>query len=424
MSPGNINRYNIKNILIPPAMLFRQLSSVLLFRSVLGWSGFPKWLARHSLRSIPVSAGAVGMGCIGFPNHPVWEVTNRCNLNCIHCHVEGGSQMDDELDTDRAKDLIDQLAAVDEFRMLVYTGGEPFMREDLFELMEHSMKAGFVNVVASNGTMIDDEVARDLKKTGVAAVAVSLDSNNCLVHNNIRNNPHAYESAMSGIRSLKKEGILLQINTTAMDINFDEMGSLIELVEELGSAIMLMYQLVPVGRGFEISGSALDMDYNKKLLAFLSEEQKNRSVLIEPVAGPQYWAYLMERKGINSERWLNKVNGYFQGCTAGRGLVYIKANGDVWPCPFVEVKAGSIWHSSFSHIWENSEVFITLRDRENNLKGACGSCRYNSICGGCRGRAMAYSGDYMGEDPSCFLTKAHKEKQPLVRKGAEVGSVV
>jgi radical SAM protein with 4Fe4S-binding SPASM domain len=405
MPLGNINKYNFKNIFFPPRILVQQLSSIVLFRSVLDWKGFGKWLARHSFKSIPVSAGAVGMGCIGFPNHPVWEVTNRCNLNCIHCHTEGGHKLDDELETGHAKDLIDQLAEIDEFRMLVYTGGEPFMREDLFELLEHSKKRGFVNIIASNGTMIDDEVAGDLKKAGVAGIAVSLDSNNCLIHNDIRNNPNAYEMAMAGIKSLKKAGILLQVNTTAMDINFAELGSLIGLVEELGSGIMLMYQLVPVGRGTDISRSALDMNYNKKLLTFLSDEQKNKSVLIEPVAGPQYWAYLMEKSGKNSDRWLKKANNAFYGCTAGRGLVYIKANGEVWPCPFVELSAGNISDSSFKDIWENSQIFKTLRERENKLKGECGSCRYNSICGGCRGRAMAYSGDYMDEDPSCFLQK-------------------
>ena len=190
-----------------------------------------------------------------------------------------------------------------------------------------------------------------------------------------------------------------------MDINFEELDSLIDLVEELGSGIMLMYQLVPVGRGTVISQSALDMDYNKKLLTFLSEEQKNKSVLIEPVAGPQYWAHLMEKNGKNSDRWLKKANNAFYGCTAGRGLVYVKANGELWPCPFVELSAGNISDSSLMEIWEESIVFKTLRNRENKLKGECGSCKYNTICGGCRGRAMAYSGDYMGEDPSCFLQK-------------------
>ena len=416
MPLGNINRQNFKSIFFPPRILMQQLNSVLLFRSVLGWKGFGKWLARHSFKSIPVSAGAIGMGCIGFPNHPVWEVTNRCNLNCIHCHTEGGHKLDDELDTERAKDLIDQLAEIESFRMLVYTGGEPFMREDLFELLDHSRKAGFVNVIASNGTMIDDEVARDLKSVGVAGIAVSLDSNNCLIHNNIRNSPNAFEKAMAGIKSLKKAGILLQVNTTAMDINFKDLDNLIDLVEELGSGIMLMYQLVPVGRGTEISRSALDMDYNKRLLTFLSEAQKNKSVLIEPVAGPQYWAHLMEKSGRNSDRWLKKANNAFYGCTAGRGLVYVKANGEIWPCPFVELSAGNITDSSFKDIWENGEIFKTLRDRENRLKGECGSCRYNSICGGCRGRALAYSGDYMDEDPSCFLQKV-KPVEPARIKG-------
>ncbi|MES0341705.1 MAG: radical SAM protein [Candidatus Humimicrobiaceae bacterium] len=404
MALGNVNRDNFKNIFLPPSLLFKQLESVLFFRSTIRWRGFGKWLTRKSLRSIPVSAGAVGMGCIGFPNHPVWEVTNRCNLNCIHCHTEGGHKLDDELDTSSAKRLIDELAEIKEFRMLVYTGGEPFMREDLFELLEHSKKAGFVNVIASNGMMIDDEIAKDLKRNGVAGVAVSLDSDNCLVHNNIRNNPKAFEKALRGIEAIKKAGILLQINTTAMDINFEDLGDLIDYVDKLGSGIMLMYQLVPVGRGIEIAKSALDMDYNEKLLTFLAEKQKKSSVLIEPVAGPQYWAYLLERAGRTSRFWIKMAERSFYGCAAGNGLVYIKANGDVWPCPFIEVNAGNIRNSSFRKIWEDSEVFNNLRNRSEKLNGkVCSDCKYNIICGGCRGRAMAYNSDYMGDDPSCFI---------------------
>lgn len=380
------------------------------FARLTHWRGFWRWLPKHAFPSLPVSAGAIGMGCIGYPAHPAWEVTNACNLKCIHCHASSGRPNDDEMDTDEAKRFIDQLAKVDEFRMLVYTGGEPLVRADIFELMEHSRKAGFVNVLASNATLITEEVARKLRSVGCAGVAVSLDSCKKEVHNQIRGNPDAFDRALEGMRNVRKAGMLLQVNTTAMDYNFSQLRELIDLADGLGSSIMLMYQLVPVGRGTQIAAATLDTAMNERLLKYLSEQQRHISTIVEPVAGPQYWPYLMEREGRNGARWMRAASRVFHGCSAGRGFVYIKPNGDIWPCPFVEVSAGNVRETDFATIWREAEVFKVLRDRSNALQGKCGACRYRGICGGCRGRAMAVTGDLMAEDPSCFIDRERVER--------------
>jgi len=370
-----------------------------------GWKSFNKWFLRHSIKSLPVAAGAVGMGCIGFPAHPAWEVTGACNLRCIHCHAQSGRPAEDELTTEEAKRFIDELAEVDEFRMLVYTGGEPLVRPDIFDLLEHSKKAGFANVIATNGTLITYDLAKRLKKAGVVGAAISLDSSERSVHNRIRSNEKAFELAMRGIEAIRKAGILLQINTTAMEYNFDTLDELVGLADMYGSGIMLMYQLVPVGRGEKINDATLDLRDNERLIRFLYKKQRNISTIIEPVAGPQYWPHLMESTKKNEGIWMDIARQCFYGCAAGRGFVYIKANGDVWPCPFVEISAGNVREMPFKNIWEKAEIFKNLRDRENTLKGTCGDCRYRGICGGCRGRAYALTGDYLAEDPSCFINK-------------------
>jgi radical SAM protein with 4Fe4S-binding SPASM domain len=343
------------------------------------------------------------MGCIGFPAHPAWEVTGACNLKCIHCHAVSGKPAPDELDTKEAKRFIDDLARIDEFRMLVYTGGEPLVRPDIFDLFEHSKRAGFTNVIATNGTLITNDVARRMKKAGVVGAAISLDSSVAEIHNKIRSNPNAFELAMRGIEAIRKAGILLQINVTAMEYNFDTLSELIELADRFGSGIMLMYQLVPVGRGMGIEEATLDIHENEKLLKFIRTKQTDISTIIEPVAGPQYWPHLMEISGKKGGLWMKLAEKVFHGCAAGRGFVYIKANGDVWPCPFMEINTGNVREKPFEAIWRESDVFINLRNRENTLKGKCGKCSYKKICGGCRGRAMAYGGDYLSEDPSCFI---------------------
>jgi radical SAM protein with 4Fe4S-binding SPASM domain len=390
-------------------MVIRQFASIAYFANLVGWKKFGNWFFRHSFKSLPVAAGAFGMGCIGFPNHPVYEITNRCNLKCIHCHTNGGDSKnldyENELTTREAKRLIDDLARVDAFRMLVYSGGEPLVRKDIFDLLEYSKKVGFANVIATNATLIDGKIAKDLKKAGVVGIAVSLDSTIREVHNRIRQNEKAFELAMEGIEAIKRTGIFLQINTTTMEYNFENLKAIIKLADSLGAGIMLMYQLVPVGRGCAIKDATLNLDTNEKLIRYLSVEQKDKSVIVETVAGPQYWPYLLEKNSRNNSFYMKLAKKVFHGCSAGRGFVYIKSNGEIWPCPFVEISAGNIRQKSFNEIWYKSEIFNNLRNREKLLKGKCGECKYNEICGGCRGRALALTGDYMDEDKLCFIGK-------------------
>lgn len=387
----------------PPSLLCRQLGSALFMAYLNDWEKLPQWILRHSLRSIPVSNGALGMGCIGYPGHPVWEVTSACNLRCIHCHATSGKPDPAELTTDEGKRLIDQIAETAEFRTLVYTGGEPLVRPDIFELLRHSQRAGLVNIIATNGTLIDEEMAWKLKDHGVACNAISLDAARPEIHNFIRNHPRAHDLTLRAMEATRKAGILLQVNTTAMEYNVPYLDALIDFVEGQGAGIMLMYQLVAVGRGEKIKNATLKKSANHNLSELISRKQKRVKTIIEPVAGPQYWPYLLEKKGMN-RGWALKLAGkVFHGCAAGRGFAYVKANGDVWPCPFVETSGGNVRERPFPEIYGTSRVFTDLRRREETLKGLCGACDYRTVCGGCRGRALAYSGDYLAEDPRCFL---------------------
>jgi len=392
-----------KPFFYPPSLLLRQLGSVLLMTYLNGWKKFPLWLYRHAFSSIPVSNGATGMGCIGYPGHPVWEVTSACNLTCIHCHAVSGKPGPNELTTDEGKKLIDQIAEVSAFRTLVYTGGEPLVRPDIFELLRHSQDVGFANIIATNGTLIDEEMAWKLKDHGVVCNAISLDSPNPERHNFIRNSVEGFDLVQRAIEATQKAGILLQINTTAMEYNMPDLEDLIDFVDKIDGGIMLMYQLVAVGRGERIKNATLKKTANRQLSELISRKQKNCKTIVEPVAGPQYWPYLLEKNHCTNGLWRRAAEQVFHGCAAGRGFAYIKANGDVWPCPFVEISGGNVRTQSFKSIYETSGVFRNLRDRENTLKGLCGDCQYRKICGGCRGRALAYSGDYLAEDPRCFI---------------------
>jgi len=396
-------RHGLNRFLWPPSMVIRQLASIVFFSNLVGWKKFGGWLKKHSIKSLPVAAGAIGMGCIGFPNHPVYEITERCNLRCVHCHTNGGGDGRDELSTREAKDLIDGIAEIPEFRMIVFSGGEPLIREDFFDLLHYSKSKGLYNIIASNGTLIDDNIAKELKKAGVTGVAISLDSTEPKIHNKIRRNSKAFELAMRGIEAVKKAGMLLQLNATVMKYNFEDLRNLVQFADDLKSSILLMYQLVPVGRGCAIKDATLDFDKNKLLVKYISQLQKEVSMIIETVAGPYHWPYLMEKANKNNKLYIKLAEKIFHGCTAGRGLVYIKPNGDVWPCPFMDLKAGNVREKPLQIIWRTSKIFKDLRKRHDLLKGKCSDCEYNVLCGGCRDRALVSSGDYMGGDEYCFL---------------------
>lgn len=383
--------------------MFRQLGSVLLMGCLNGWRGFPGWLIKYGFKSLPVANGATGMGCIGYPGHPVWEVTGACNLRCIHCHAVSGQKEADELSTDEGKRLIDMIAREEEFRTLVFTGGEPLVRKDIFELLAHAKAAGLKNIIATNGILIDEEMAFRLREHGVVCHAISLDAVDPALHDRIRNRPGAFDLAMRAIEATRKAGILLQINTTAMECNLSELPKIIHFANDVGAGIMLMYQLVAVGRGEKIEKATLKKTANRRLCEIIRTEQKTARTIVEPVAGPQYWPYMIEQAGVKNGLILKMAGKVFHGCAAGRGFVYVKANGDVWPCPFVEVGGGNVRNQSFHEIYHHSPVFRDLRRREETLKGLCGECKYRVICGGCRGRAHAYTGDYLAEDPRCFI---------------------
>ena len=387
----------------PPSLILRQLGSALYVGALAHWKELPRWILTYGFKCIRGAAGSRGQGCIGFPAHPVWEMTTACNLHCIHCHTSGGKRGADELTTREAKRMLDQLAQVPEFRMVAFTGGEPLVREDLFEVLAYSRALGFSNTLATNAMLIDDAVARHLRRCGVAICAVSLDGFDAATHDYVRNQPGAFEDALRGIRSLQRAGIPLHINITAMEYNLDQLEPLMALVDELETAIVIMYQLVPVGRGRAIGDASLDLGANERLIRFMAQAQSVTRAIMEPVAGPQYWPFLLQRAGIRGGPLLRLAETVFHGCSAGRGFVYIKPNGEVWPCPFIEVSCGNVRQTPFATIWATSSVFEDLRGREERLQGRCGECEYRRLCGGCRGRSWATTGNYLAEDPSCFI---------------------
>lgn len=389
----------------PPTLIVKQAAALMTFRYTTKWSGLGRWLSSIS-KLLEISAGAVGIGCFGYPIHPVYEVTSGCNLRCLHCHARGGERLRDELGTIGAKRVIENAASVREFRTLVFTGGEPLVRRDIYELIKYASDIGFYTVLASNATLITCELAKKLKESGVSGVAASIDFIEPYRHDEYRGVSGAFDAALKGILNARREGLYIQINITVSKRNFTQLRELIRLADKIGAQVALLYQLIPTGRGENLFNEALSAESFYKLIKELYCLQAETDCLTVPVGLPEYFVYLTKSANINTKIAAN----LFKGCIAGRGMFYIKPNGDVWPCPFLPISAGNLLDSDGKEIWR-SPLFNTFKNR-CNLKGSCKTCLYRDVCGGCRARAYAYTKDPLASDPCCPF---YRIEQPISR---------
>ena len=393
----------VKPFYQPPSLLFQQLRSALLIRRLTGWTKLP-WWTTQSAKIFRIAAGCQGVGCFGYRVHPVWEVTAMCNLKCDHCHARGGeSDGLDELTTEEGKtNVIDALAGVSDFRSLIFSGGEPLVREDIFELMAHAKSRGFYPILATNATLITSDVARRLKRAGTLGVAVSVDSTRDEVHDAFRRQSGALRMAKDGIAHAAAEGMYVQVNITASKINKDELPEILAYADELRAHVVLLYQFIPSGRGEDSSGLELSTEEFREEILSVGRIQKDLHPVVAPVGLPEYWA-LHNVKNNEGGR-----TGVLRGCICGNGMFYIKPNGDVWPCAFVPVSGGNLKTMSPADIWNRADLFTSLRNRDN-LKGKCHDCSQREMCGGCRARAFARTGDLFAEDDRCPLSDGERK---------------
>jgi len=335
-----------------------------------------------------------------------WNTTLNCNLRCAHCYINAHRRSAEELDTTEGKRLIDQIAEVSK-PILVLSGGEPLLREDIFELAHYATKKGLTVGLGTNGTLITIDIAKKLKEAGVKTVAVSLDSVIPEKHDRFRGINGAWEKAIKGIKACRDVGLEIRINTTVTRENYDEIDKIVRLAEKVGAKHFHLFSLVPTGRAKSVDAPS-PTEYERMIRDVLVKGRTEFRLRIRPVCFPQF-TRIAKQEGIRLE--------VERGCIAGLWYCRINPTGDVTPCPYLPIKVGNIREKSFKEIWFNSEVFKTLRDFKN-LKGRCGVCDFQNVCGGCRARAYGLThdvtyvcgtldvpdkltGDYLAEDPWC-----------------------
>lgn len=345
-----------------------------------------------------------------------WESTIRCNLTCAHCRrIESDEQAHRDLTTAQAKDLIEQSAELGQDQpmmpVLVFSGGEPLCREDLFELVRQARSLGITAALATNGTLIDATVAGQIRESGIARVSVSLDGATAKVHNKLRKLEGSFEKAIEGIGRLREQNVPFQVNITLTKHNAGQLEDVYDLAKSLGAAAVHIFMLVPVGCGRSLAETDMlsPEQYEQKLLDICKLDDRGE-LQMKVTCGPHY-ERVIRQQGLYKSRMETGNGGSTvpggrghrgasKGCLAGLGVLFVGHQGDVFPCGYLPVKCGNVLEEKLSDIWYGSKDLARMRD-SSRLEGKCGICGYKEVCGGCRARAYALTGNYMAEEPFC-----------------------
>lgn len=338
------------------------------------------------------------------PRVVFFELTEGCNLKCIHCRATAQPQRSkDELSTKEVFEVIDQIATFDH-PILILTGGEPLYRPDFFEIAKYASSKPITVAMASNGTLITKEVAKKIKESGIHRVAISFDGPNSSIHDQFRGLPGSFEMALNGARNVKEQGIEVQFNTTITRHNVNEIEAMIELGKREKINALHLFMLVPVGCGAQITDTnMLSSDEYEEVLTWFYNRSKEVDFEIRATCAPHYYRIMRQIAKDRKERIVARTHGMAamtKGCLAGTGVLFVSHKGKIQPCGYLPVEAGDVMKQSLTDIWNDSPVFNRLRD-QSALEGKCGYCEYTNVCGGCRARAYYGTEDYMASEPYC-----------------------
>ena len=345
----------------------------------------------------------------------VWNVTKACNLNCIHCYSQSNTDTaPDELSTEQGRELLDDLSRF-EVPVVLFSGGEPFLRKDLFELASYAREKGMRVVISTNGTMIDAEAAKELKKIDISYVGVSFDGT-LDTNDKFRQTKGAYNRALKGIRFCQDAGLKVGLRFTITKHNNDDIPAIFDLIKEENIPRVCFYHLVYAGRGSELKEEDLSHDQTRKTVdliinrtaEFHKAEKKIEVLTVDNHAdGPYLYLRMQKEKdpGAGEVLKLLEMNG---GNSSGVGIGCISWNGEVHADQFWRhYSFGNVKDKKFSKIWTDlsDPIMKVLKDRKPSIKGRCSKCKWLNICNAnFRVRAEAVTGDIWESDPACYLS--------------------
>ncbi|WP_096270246.1 TIGR04053 family radical SAM/SPASM domain-containing protein [Paucisalibacillus globulus] len=358
----------------------------------------------------------------------IWELTRACQLHCLHCRAEAQHHRHPlELTFEEGKKLIDDIYEMDN-PMLVFTGGDPLERPDVFDIAEYAIKKGVrVSMTPSATPNVTKEAMQQAKDIGLARWAFSIDGHCAEVHDHFRGTSGSFDLTMNAISYLHELDMPLQINTVISRYNYDYLDEMAEMVENLNCVLWSVFFLVPTGRGKE--SDMITPAEHEKVFRWLYQLSKRVPFDIKTTAGQHYRRVVIqqkmrEQKGMSGAEHIFYEDAINQGKTGqidglgrapkgvndGNGFVFISHTGDVFPSGLLPIKAGNVRVTPLSKIYRESEIFQNLRNPDK-YKGKCGVCEFRHVCGGSRSRAYNITGDYMESEPYCvYIPKAMRQK--------------
>jgi radical SAM protein with 4Fe4S-binding SPASM domain len=377
-----------------------------------------------------------------------WNLTYRCNLACEHCYLDaGGAPLPpqrakdarrgprlvgtenfadrSELGTEECFRVIDEIAAFAPECVTILTGGEPLLRRDILEIVQRAAERGLWVVVGTNGVRITENVARRLAEAGARGLSLSLDALDPDRHDRFRGVRGAWRNTVEGAEILNRTGLPFIVQTTAGAHNLGELDAIADFAHDrLAAKVWNLYFLVPTGRGQFVS-DITPAQYDEVLASLYRIQKKyDRRMLVNAKCAPHYIKTVLENASDTDPipAQVRTYSGGAGGCPAGTHYMGIRPNGDVTPCPYLPVFAGTLRTSSLADLWTSSGLFTDIR-RRTSLGGRCGACEMNGHCGGCRARAYGMTGDPMAEDPLCTHIPGTFAGSPLLTlSGAAVSS--
>jgi AdoMet-dependent heme synthase len=329
----------------------------------------------------------------------IWEVTQACHLSCDHCRADAQpDRHPDELTTDEGKRLLEDAAAFGEGQLVVLSGGDPLVRDDVAELVAYGDELGLRMTMTPSGTRsLSTERIEALADAGLERIAVSLDGASAGSHDAFRGETGSFAETIRAVEDARDAGIPVQVNTTVCRETVGELPAIRSLVSELGPVLWSVFFLVPIGRGRVLEPiDPAEADAVMRWLAAVAEEEPFG---LKTTEAPHYRRVVAQRSADDASD-ADGGKGGRTGVIAGDGFAFVSHTGEVYPSGFLPQSVGSVREQPVHELYRETPLFRELRNRDA-LEGKCGACPYRTICGGSRSRAYAHTGDPLASDPLC-----------------------
>jgi len=347
-----------------------------------------------------------------------YEVTRACDLLCKHCRACAQPYRHPlELTTEQSRALIGQLANFPKRPVLVFTGGDPMKREDIFSLVEFAVDKGLQTAMTPSATpLVTCKAIQRLQRAGISRLALSLDAADAETHDAFRGISGSFRRTLEILSEAHSIGVPVQVNTTITRRNVHQVDAMAEMLASLGIVLWSVFFLIPVGRG--LAEQRIAPEQYEEVFEKLWYHAQRQPYGIKTTEAHHYRRFVLQRQGNPQYQPGRVLPGFIQraplGVNDGKGVMFISHTGSIYPSGFMPICCGKFPRDSVIDVYQNAELFRALRDGDR-LKGKCGVCEYRHICGGSRARAYALTRDPLAAEPDCtYIPQALKERGPCL----------